>query len=156
MPALLATPKNIFDDQRRIHASETDKEIERPLCRMKLSMENVEQIMAEVTEASQGMAFALLVVGFEGRTEFIQASDPGAQTKLQSLLVVGGELVGMIGAVGTDPNRLVFCTRPLRRYESEPWVQSHLHHFVESTAHEMVRSGLGKVGGIHGVRPGLN
>lgn len=117
-------------------------------------MENAEQIMAEVAEASQGMAFAVLVVGFEERTEFIQASDPNAENNLQSLLLVGGEPVGMIGAVATDPGKMMFCARPLRWCENEPWVQSYLHSLVASTANELARSGLGKI--ARSVRPDLN
>jgi len=69
------------------------------------------------------MDFALLVVGFDERSEFIHASDPEAEAKLESLLLVGGEPVGMIGAVTTAPGRTTFCTRPLHRYETENWVR---------------------------------
>lgn len=85
----------------------------------------INDLLVAGVDATPG--YAALVVGFDNRTEFVLASDAGALDRLNRLIQLGGDPMGIMkltmAANGTEAELAV---APLQEYMHEEWVEKYL------------------------------
>lgn len=118
---------------------------------MRTTIELIEELHAKAT----GAFVAVMVVGFENKTEFVWANSTSALDDLNGLVGKGGQPIGVRRLDKTEG--AMNCTiEPFKEYAHESWVRGYLDSLGTSFMKLLEAQFGGKAGYIERNRSDLN
>ena len=80
-----------------------------------------------------------LAVGFENTTRFIFSGADDNLTKLNAMMLEGGEPVGFLAYHSDGGGNITFKCRALEEYADAPWAHDYLEHLTHNSVDLLVR-----------------